>query len=540
VTHSQWKAFLAAWIGYLLDGFDFVLITLVLTEIADTFNLGAVQSASLVSAAFITRWLGGALLGAMGDRYGRRSAMVTSILLYSVGTGACGFAWGYASLFTARMVIGLGMAGEYSASATYVLESWPPHLRNRASGFLISGYSAGTVLAAQVYKIVVPPLGWRPLFWIGLAPVLVALWVRRTLPESAEWSEQVGTGGGRRPGEAPPARKARPNPFRPLFAKPGRAVVNGGLAVVAAAALLGVFTPIGAGVVPVLSVVAAGCLLSFAVQLGGRRRWVLFVTLTGTVFTAFLYSWPIQSLLPTYLKTELSYSPGEVASVMFFAGFGTMTGCWLAGFLGDWIGTRRAYAVSLLVSLGFVFPVFAVRDNLPLLGVLLFVLLAFSQGISGILPKYIAGHFPTESRAASLGFTYNVGALGGAVAPVLGAQLSERLSLGRALALLTFGLTTVVIVLVGGNVPNRLNRLIDAATPDDHLDRAAPASPPEACGPGRGRPPASELLAGEGPVGEGPGAAGWDDGGGAQPPPPDAPPPDPAPRSSARSPELPR
>ncbi|MFG2193691.1 sialate:H+ symport family MFS transporter [Streptomyces sp. NPDC048639] len=477
VSRRQWKSMFAAWVGYVLDGFDFVLITLVLTEIADDFGLTTVESASLVSGAFITRWLGGALLGAMGDRYGRKAAMIASILLYSLGSFACGFAWNWTSMFAARLAIGMGMAGEYSASATYVLESWPVRLRNRASGFLISGYAFGTVLAAELYQRVVPSLGWRWMFWIGVLPVLVALWVRRALPEADDWSAEVGAAG------------SRPDPFRPLFVTRGRAVVNTALAAAASAALFFVFTPAGTGAVPALSAVAAACLIAFAVQLGGRRGWVLYVALMVTVFCAFLYSWPIQALLPTYLKTELGYAPGQVADVMYYAGFGTMLGCWLAGFAGDRLGTRRAYALTLTASLAFVFPVFAVQDSLVGLGVLLFCMLALSQGISGILPKYIAGHFPTATRAASLGFVYNVGALGGAVAPVLGARLAEGMPLGQALALLAFGLTAVVIVLVGGNVPHRLHRLIDRTADADRLVHgpvsAAPASVDRA---GRGEP----------------------------------------------------
>jgi MFS transporter, SHS family, sialic acid transporter len=260
-------------------------------------------------------------------------------------------------------------------------------------------------------------------------------------------------------------RGARPNPFKPLFSNRRRAALNCVLAAVATVSLFLVFTPLGGGWTWQLSLAAAACLSAFAVQLGGRRGWVLHLSLMVTVFCAFLYSWPIQSLLPTYLKTELGYSPDQVTDVMYYAGFGTMFGCWLAGFVGDWVGTRRAYAFSLLGSLAFVFPVFAVQDSLMGLGVLLFG-----------LPKYIAGHFPVATRAASLGFVYNVGALGGAVAPVMGARIAEELTLAQSLAYLTSGLTGVVILLIGFNVPNRLNRLIDRDRTEDHLVHV-PAQP---------------------------------------------------------------
>ncbi|MEV0787286.1 sialate:H+ symport family MFS transporter [Streptomyces sp. NPDC050423] len=463
VSRTQWKSFFAAWIGYVLDGFDFVLITLVLTEISDEFGLSTVQAASLISGAFITRWLGGAVLGAIGDRYGRRLSMVLSILLYSVGTFACGFAWNYHSLFAARLAIGMGMAGEYSAGSTYVMESWPAGMRSRASGFLISGFSVGSVLAAQVYNWVVPSLGWRWMFYLGLVPIAVALWMRRALPEAEEWTESVA------------AKGAKPNPFGPLFVTRGRATANTVLVVVATVSLFLVFTPGGAGMVPVLSVIAGLSLAAFAVQLGGRRSWVLYLSMIVTLFFAFLYSWPIQALLPTYLKTELGYSTDQVTDVLYFAGFGTMAGCWVAGFLGDRIGAKKAYALTLLVSLAFVYPAFAVQNNLLVLGILLFLLQATSFGISGLLPRYIGGHFPTASRGAALGFTYNVGALGGAVAPVLGARLASGMDLGQALAVLTFAGTVIVVVLVGLDVPARLNRLTDPDSTPDHLAPAAAA-----------------------------------------------------------------
>ncbi|MFG7945279.1 sialate:H+ symport family MFS transporter [Streptomyces cacaoi] len=473
ISRTQWKSFFAAWVGYTLDGFDFVLITLVLTEVSRDFGLSAVEGASLVSAAFITRWIGGAALGALGDRYGRKLSMVVSILLYSLGTVACGFAWDYTSMFVARLAIGMGMAGEYSASATYAMESWPAHLRNRASGFLISGYSVGSVVAGQLYQFVVPHLGWRWMFYIGIVPIAVALWLRRALPEAQEWTATV------------EEKQEKPNPFGALFTSRGRTILNTVLMAVATLTLFGVFTPLGGGAVPVLSVLAGACLLALAAQFGGRRSWLLYVAMTVTVFFAFLYTWPLQALLPTYLKTDLHFSPGEVSDALFFAGFGTIVGCCLAGFLGDWLGTKKAYAFILLASLVFVFPVFAVGNNLLALGALLFVLQALSFGVSSLLPRYIGGHFPTDNRAAALGFTYNVGALGGAVAPVLGTTLASGMSLGTSLALLTFAGTLLVVLLVGFDVPARLNRLTDPHGVRDHL---APEAGPRSAASGAARP----------------------------------------------------
>ncbi|ADD45724.1 sialate:H+ symport family MFS transporter [Stackebrandtia nassauensis] len=449
LSAPQRKAFFAAWLGYLLDGFDFILITLVLTEIADEFDLGLTAAATLVSAAFVSRWLGGLLLGSIGDRFGRKPAMIISILAFSVGSLLCGLAWGYWSLFVFRAIVGLGMAGEYGSSATYVMESWPKSMRNRATGFLLSAYPIGTVVAALAYQVIVPLGGWRWLFFAGLLPIALTLYLRRALPEAAEWQAEVGD------------RADKDVATSSVLFTPRRRLPNALLATVLAAALVLLFSENTGGFGWLLIAVTVAGFVAFTVQVAGRL-WPVMLAIMVTVFSAFLYSWPIQSLLPTYLKTELHYTAGQVSTALTWAGLGYAAGCCLAGVVADRLGTRVTYVGGLFISLLFVVPVFILpAGNIVLLWILLFVMQATSQGISGLLPKYIGDHFPTRLRAAGLGFSYNVGALGGALAPLAGAAIAAEMdSLGHALMILAGSLTVLVALIIGFDIPARIGRAL--------------------------------------------------------------------------------
>lgn len=419
LSRTQIHGFFAAWIGYTLDGFDFVLITYVLTDIAAEFHLSLAQASPLISAAFVTRWIGGALVGSIADRFGRTKAMAVGVLLYSAGTFLCGLSWDYWSLLAFRLIVGLGMAGEYSASATYAMESWPKDLRNKASGFLISGFPLGGMLASVLYPLLVPTWGWRSLFFLGLAPILLAIYMRLRLPESEEWTADRATAAER--GER------RSSSITELF----------------------------------------------------NRRWFpLTLTLFITVFVAFCSNWPITSLMPSYLK-DVGYASADVGRVMFIANLGLLVGTCLSGILADRLGTRRVYVTSILISLVLILPVFALKGSALLaLSALVFLLQMTNYGPAGILPKYLADFFITRVRGTGLGLIYNLGALGGALSPVLGSTLAESIGLGPALAVLTFTWTLLLAGIMGFKVPDRIRARFGGGE-EDPPHRPAPNVSPE-------------------------------------------------------------
>ena len=456
LTKEDRKAFFAAWIGVLLDGYDFVLISFALPAIKTAFDLSLVQSASLISAAFISRWIGGLVLGAIGDRYGRKPAMILSIFMFAFGSIACALAPNFWILFVLRLIIGFAMAGEYSASAAYVIESWPKHMRNKASGFLLSGYAFGVIAAAQVDKYFVtwvdsmhPGWGWRALFLTGIIPIVVAIYMRKTLPEAADWSEAKEKGQGEK------------NDMLQVLFGGERKILNYVVVAIAFVALLLIFTQQVGGVVAVsvLGVLCAVIFIYLIIQFDSKR-WIIGIAIMLTIFASFMYTWPIQGLLPTYLR-GVGMDQTVVANVVSFAGLGNAAGYIIAGFAGDKFGMRRWYAISLLLSQIIVFPLFMQNGKyVALVAGLLFFQQMFGQGVSGLLPKWVSSYFPVDKRAAGLGFCYNVGALGGAVGPVLGAAIAAQFSLGFALAILSFGFAAVVMVSIGANVPRLLQKKI--------------------------------------------------------------------------------
>jgi len=180
-------ALLAGFLGWTLDAFDFFLVVVTLTAIAKEFHRTDKEIALSIALTLAFRPVGAFIFGLLADRYGRRLPLMLDLVFYSVIEVLSGLAPNYATFMVLRALFGIGMGGEWGVGASLAMEKVPPKLRGMLSGLLQEGYAAGYLLAAVCYFFVFPRWGWRPLFFIGGLPALLALFVRFRVKESEVW-----------------------------------------------------------------------------------------------------------------------------------------------------------------------------------------------------------------------------------------------------------------------------------------------------------------------------------------------------------------
>ncbi|PYR12341.1 MAG: hypothetical protein DMF99_04450 [Acidobacteria bacterium] len=195
VTREQWKAFVAAYLGWVLDGFDFTILTFLLVDIQRSFTVSAALAGALGTITLIFRVAGGIGAGTAADRWGRKGPLMFSILWYSMFAFFSGFATSFRMLFALRALFGIGMGGVWAAGMPLTLEHWPAHLRGTASGMMQSGYSLGFLLSSLVFQLAYPLVnrsnaGWRVMFWIGVLPAFLVLFIIKGVSESPVWLER--------------------------------------------------------------------------------------------------------------------------------------------------------------------------------------------------------------------------------------------------------------------------------------------------------------------------------------------------------------
>jgi len=191
-TSGQWLSFGAAWLGWVMDAFDFCIYLMAMPLIAEEFGVSKVAVAGSVTLTMLVRLLGGVAAGAAADRWGRRLPLMLSVVWFALCDGAIGFAPSFAAVLVLRTLFGLGMGAEWTAGATLAMENWPRRSRGFASGVLQGSWGIGYLLAALAFGALVPRFGWRALFWAGALPALLVLPIRFWVPESPQWLARKG------------------------------------------------------------------------------------------------------------------------------------------------------------------------------------------------------------------------------------------------------------------------------------------------------------------------------------------------------------
>jgi MFS family permease len=373
------RALVAASLGWMLDAFDVMLYAMVLASLIGDMGLTKTQAGMLGSLTLLASAGGGMLFGIIADRSGRTRALMGSVLLYSIFTGMCGLAQNLWQLASFRVLLGIGMGGEWASGAALVSETWPAEHRGKAFGFMQSSWAIGYAAAAAVTAIVLPRWGWRAVFFVGVLPALFTLWIQRSVEEPAIW------------------RSAK------------ALAASGG---------------------------ASGAMRFAEIFRGqlGRRTMAVTVMNACTMFGW----WGLNLWIPAYLSLPAGQGGiGLSAYAMSALVIAMQVGMWFGyvtfGFISDGIGRKRAYVVYVLVA-AVLLPLYGiVRQPIVLLLLGPFVAFFGTGYFSGFGPL-TAEIYPTSVRATAQGFTYNIGRVASAIAPFVVGSLAQAYGFGLAFA----------------------------------------------------------------------------------------------------------
>ena len=401
VSGVQWKAFLTTFAAWVLDAFDFTILTFVLADIQQSFSINKGLAGLLGTVTLLFRVVGGIGAGTVADRYGRKGPILFSIAWYTLFAFLSGASNTYVMLFAFRGLFGIGMGGMWAAGMPLALEHWPQHLRGIASGFLQGGYSFGFLLSSLVYQLGYPYVShrpewaWRVMLWAGVVPAAIVFAVMWTVPESPIWLERrktlVAAGGGRR------SSLAR------LF-----------------------------------------------------DRDLVWVTLhTSLLMGAFV---SVYQSTTFWYPTLLSTMKLQPLSFLLLLNAGGLIGAVVLGAMSEkWGGRRGSATLGMVVGLLSVpLYLFSSSPSVLLLGA--WMMGFFAAGAWGMVPGYLSERFPTEARGVGTGFAYHAGVGIGSYAPYLIGRLQDggtSLNVAMSYCIVTAGVTCVVLLWLGPETRGR-------------------------------------------------------------------------------------
>ncbi len=189
-TRVHYKIFGLSWAGWIFDFYDLILFTFLIIPIGIELHLSNLMLSYALSASIIAAAFGGVIFGVLSDKYGRKTVLQLTIIIYSIGTLICAFSTSLETLIIFRIITGLGVGGEWATGQTYVNETFPAKLRGRFGALLQTGNPVGFILAAVVGGFLAPIIGWREAFLISVIPAVIVIIIRRKIPESDLWNQK--------------------------------------------------------------------------------------------------------------------------------------------------------------------------------------------------------------------------------------------------------------------------------------------------------------------------------------------------------------
>lgn len=390
MSPSAWRTFIASFLGWTLDAFDFLILTFVISRIATTFNRSIAEVAFAITLTLACRPIGALLFGWLGDRYGRRIPLMIDVAFYSIVALLTAFAPNFTVFLVLRALFGVAMGGEWGLGAALTMEMLPPERRGLFSGLLQSGYMVGYLLAALAFFAVFTftHWDWRGLFAIGALPALLILYIRTSVPESPAWL----------------AGRAQ------RISAPGNFLLKSFVA-----------------------------------------HWPLFIY--AIVFMAALnaLSHGTQDLYATFLQKQHGFSTGTTSLISIVAAVGAIAGSIIFGTFSQRFGRR--FSVMLCAVLAFcTLPLWAFSTAAVLLAAGAFIMQFFVQGIWGVIPAHLNELSPPNVRGTFPGFTYQLGNLLAAGTVQIEAAIAQRLPPLSSGQVNFGGAMAIVIAIVIGSV----------------------------------------------------------------------------------------